>query len=87
MRPIFKHTAAFLLAVTLAAPMLITGCAAHVRYYDAGYGDYHTWDHNEVVYYNGWERDTHRDHREFKDRSDAEKKEYWAYRHNKTDHH
>jgi hypothetical protein len=53
MRPIFKHTAPFLLAVALAAPALITGCAAHVRYHDAGYGDYHAWNNNEVAYHNG----------------------------------
>jgi len=65
----------------------MTGCAAHVRYYDAGYGDYHTWDHHEVVYYNNWEHETHRDHQDFTKRSDSEKKEYYTWRHNQGDHH
>ncbi len=82
MRSILKNTAPYLLAAVLAAPVLTTGCAAHVRYYDAGYGDYHTWNGGEVVYYNNWEKETHREHREFKDRNADEQKEYWSWRHN-----
>ncbi|MGA9802802.1 MAG: hypothetical protein WA383_04100 [Terriglobales bacterium] len=84
MRSRFKH---FLLAAILASPVLITGCATHVRYYDPCYNDYHAWNHHEVVYYNQWEHDTHREHQDFNKRSDAEKKEYWTWRHNQNDHH
>ncbi|MGA2335946.1 MAG: hypothetical protein WBQ19_20095 [Terriglobales bacterium] len=84
MRSRFKH---FLLAAILASPVLITGCATHVRYYDPYYNDYHAWNHHEVVYYNQWEHDTHREHQDFNKRSDAEKKEYWTWRHNQNDHH
>ena len=87
MRSLFRHFAPLLLAGALASPMLMTGCATHVRYYDPYYSDYHVRDHHEVVYYNRWEHDTHRDHQDFNKRSDADKKEYWTWRHNQNDHH
>jgi hypothetical protein len=65
----------------------MTSCAARVRYYDPYYNDYHAWDRDEVVYYNRWEHDTHRDHRDFNRRSDSEKKEYWTWRHGQNGHH
>jgi len=33
------------------AVLVVSGCEGQVRYYDAGYSDYHVWDHGEVVYY------------------------------------
>ena len=33
---------------------MLGGCAEHVRVYDAYYGDYHPWNHGEVVYYHQW---------------------------------
>jgi hypothetical protein len=88
MRSLYRQFAPVLLAVALAAPVVITGCAAHVRYYDPYYNDYHGWDHREVVYYNQWEHDTHRNHQDFNKRSDADKKEYWTWRHgNQNGHH
>ena len=81
MRSLFRQVGSLVLAAAVASPALLTGCAAHVRYYDAGYNDYHAWDHNEVVYYSRWENEGHREHREFNKRSDAEK-EYWSWRHN-----
>jgi hypothetical protein len=75
------------LAIALAFPVLVTGCEGHVRYYDCYYGDYHTWDHHEVVYYNQWEHDTHRNHVDFDKRSDADKKEYYTWRHHQHDNH
>jgi hypothetical protein len=82
-----------LFAAVLAAPMLFSGCSVHAGYrtYDPYYGDYHTWDNGEVVYYNQWEHDTHRDHRDFRKRSPDEQKEYYTWRHNQgggnQDHH
>jgi hypothetical protein len=81
MRSILKHTAPYLLAAVLAAPLLIAGCAAQGRSYDAGHGDYHTWNNGETTYYNNWEKETHRDHAEFKDRNADDQKEYWNWRH------
>ncbi len=75
-----------LFAGALAATALTTtGCTVHAGYYDPYYHDYHPVD-GEVVYYNQWERDTHRDHVDLKRRNAADQKEYWDWRH-KDDHH
>jgi len=81
MRSSCRNLAVGLLAVALGGPVLISGCAEH-RYYDPYYSDYHTWNHGEVVYYNNWEHETHRDHVDFAKRNDADKKEYYTWRHN-----
>jgi hypothetical protein len=75
----------------LAAPAVIMGCAARVdSVYDPYYGDYHTWNDGEVVYYHQWEHDTHRHDEDFCKRSKDEQKEYFNWRHNQghdNDHH
>lgn len=82
-----KQIATLLVAATFAAPILIAGCAAHVRVYDPYYHDYHAWN-GEVVYYNQWERDTHREHLDYSKRSAAEQQQYWNWRHSQDhDHH
>jgi hypothetical protein len=81
-----RHFRSLMLAAVLISPAVIFGCAEHVRYYDAEYHDYHTWDHNEIVYYQRWEAETHRQHVDFDRRSDEEKKEYWKWRHSHEDH-
>jgi hypothetical protein len=43
--------------------------------------------YNEVVYYQQWETDTHRDHRDFRRRKDDEQKEYWTWRHSQDHDH
>jgi hypothetical protein len=86
MRWISRNAAPLLLAVALASPVIITGCAEHARYYDASYNDYHTWNHSEVVYYDRWEHETHRDHVDFARRNDAKKKEYYTWRHSQGGH-
>jgi hypothetical protein len=67
----------------------IAGCGGHGYYrtYDPDYHDYHVWNNNEVVYYNRWETETHRDHKEFQDRDDKDKNEYWNWRHNQSQDH
>ena len=72
--------APLLFAAILAAPVLSTGCTAHVLVYDPYYHDYHAWA-GETTYYAQWEHDTHRDHMDFNKRSDADKKAYWDWRH------
>ncbi len=86
MRSPLKSLATILLATTIGAPVLTTGCEAHVRVYDPYYHGYHTWN-GEVVYYNQWETETHREHRDFNKRSADEQKEYWDWRHKHEDHH
>jgi hypothetical protein len=77
-----QYVGSLLLAGALiASSAAITGCSGHVRYYDAEYHDYHPWNHEEVVYYNRWEVETHREHRDFDKRSAEEQNEYWKWRH------
>jgi hypothetical protein len=55
--------------------------------YDAYYSDYHEWNSGEVVYYQQWSRENHRDeHREFRKLKPEEQKEYWNWRHSHGDH-
>ena len=75
-----RNFAPLILAAVLAAPVLSTGCAGSVRFYDPYYHDYHPWA-GEVTYYGQWETNTHRDHVEFNKRNDSDKKEYWDWRH------
>ena len=75
------------LAAALASSAAGIGCEAHYRVYDPYYTDYHTWNHDEVVYYNQWATETHRDpHRDFRKIGKDEQKEYWTWRHNHGDH-
>jgi hypothetical protein len=69
------------IAAALLMPVAIGGCAVRARYYDPDYRDYHTWNHHEEGYYVRWERETHRDHRNFRDRDQIEQNEYWNWRH------
>jgi hypothetical protein len=82
----FKHSASFSLAAAFVSALLMGGCAVHARVYEPYYHDYHGWDH-ETVYYGQWEHDTHRDHVEFNKRNDADKKDYWTWRHSQDNHH
>jgi hypothetical protein len=76
-----RKSSLILFAAALIMPLLSTGCAERRdRVYDPYYGDYHVWS-GETVYYGRWEHDTHRDHVDFDKRNDADKKEYWDWRH------
>jgi hypothetical protein len=86
MRYLFRNLAVVLLTLALGGPAFIAGCAEHTRYYDPYYSDYHTWNGGEVVSYNRWEHETHRDHVDFAKRNDADKKEYYTWRHNQGGH-
>jgi hypothetical protein len=70
-----------LLAFALALPVISTGCGGGPRYYDPYYHDYHYWGPDEEAYYRRWEGETHRDHREWRDRNRDEQKEYYTWRH------
>lgn len=78
-----------LLAAALASSVLSTACAEHHHYrvYDPYYSDYHVWNHDEVVYYNQWTRENHRDsNRDFRKLPPEEQKEYFNWRHSHGDH-
>ncbi|HUL14607.1 MAG TPA: hypothetical protein VLV88_01325 [Terriglobales bacterium] len=68
-------------ASSLITPLAMTGCAVRARYYDVDHHDYHRWNHDEDRFYVQWESDTHRQHRDFKDRSQQEQQAYWDWRH------
>jgi hypothetical protein len=77
-----------ILAAALATSALGTACATH--YYtvdDPYYHDRHVWNDQEVVFYQQWARENHRDeHRDFRKLPAAEQKEYWDWRHSHGDH-
>jgi hypothetical protein len=68
-----------LIAGVLAAPAVLSSCEEH-RGYDVAYYDGHAWNDTEEGFYVKWEGDTHRDHRDFNQRSADEQKEYWSWR-------
>jgi len=82
-----RHFTSVLLAVALFSPVMFGGCAVRssFRVYDPYYEDYHVWNHNEVAYYQRWEVETHRDHRDFGKRNSNEREEYWTWRHNRRE--
>lgn len=78
-----------LLAATLAGSFVAGACGGHhyYRVYDPYYSDYHVWNDNEVVYYQSWARENHRnEHRDFRKLPPGEQKEYWTWRHSHGDH-
>jgi hypothetical protein len=92
MKSTSRFLSAGLLAAGLACAALGVGCAHHhpYRVYDPYYSDYHVWNGGEVVYYNQWSRENHRDeHRDFRKLPPEEQKEYWTWRHSHgdNDHH
>lgn len=77
-----------LLGTALLSSLAGIACEHHYyRVYDPYYTDYHVWNNDEVVYYNRWAAETHRDaHRDFRKLPEREQKEYWTWRHNHGDH-
>jgi hypothetical protein len=74
----------------LLAVVGFSGCEGHGSYstYDPEYHDYHVWNDDELAYYGRWEKETHRDHKEFRDRDKDEQGQYWNWRHSQpSDHH
>jgi hypothetical protein len=78
-----RHLSLGLLILALLSPVMISGCAARASYnvYDPYYRDNHVWDRNEVVYYQRWESETRREHRDYHKRKAEEQREYWDWRH------
>jgi hypothetical protein len=80
------------LTAALAFSVFGMACAGHHAYrvYDPYYTDYHEWNHGEVVYYDQWARENHRDpHRDFRKLPPEDQKQYWTWRHSHgdNDHH
>ena len=82
MRSLTRFFAPLFFSAALATSLFSAGCAVHTRVYDGYNGDYHSWNGHEVVYYNQWEHNTHRDHVDFEKRNQGDQKAYWQWRHN-----
>lgn len=67
-----------LFAIVLACGVF-SGCRDR-DYHDPYYHDNHPRA-SEQPYYNHWEQETHREHKELNQRSQAEQKQYWDWRH------
>jgi hypothetical protein len=85
-RMIAKKIHSCVLSAVMSTVALTSGCAVHAGYYDPYYHDRHPVD-GEVVYYQRWETDTHRDHVDLNHRSKEEQKQYWDWRHSHDEHH
>jgi hypothetical protein len=83
-----KRVSVAFLAMALSCSVAGLACAPRHSYrvYDPYYTDYHVWNHDEVVYYRQWSRETHHRDRDFRKLPPAEQKEYWTWRHNHGDH-
>lgn len=73
-----RYLGTLVLCAALISPVVISGCAARV--YDYYGHDYHRWDHQEYVYYEQWEVETHRRHRDYDRRDQNEQRQYWQWR-------
>ena len=76
-----KFLGSLVLGTAMLAPLVTSGCAAHVRYYDDYYADYHTWDAGEGRAYRVWLGERHYDYREFTKLSKEQQRDYWHWRH------
>jgi hypothetical protein len=76
-----KYLGTLALGAGMLAPMVVSGCAAHVRYYDDYYADYHPWNEGEVRAYRVWLGERHYEYREFKTLSREQQRDYWRWRH------
>ncbi len=74
-----------LLTAAMLAPLTLTGCAAHVRFYDEYHSDYHHWDDREDRAYRSWLGERHYEYREYKKLNHDEQHDYWNWRHEHPD--
>ena len=64
-----------LIIAALAGPAVVSGCASH-RTYDP----YYQWDGRDRAYYERWEIETHRVHRDYWRRDAGDQRAYWDWR-------
>jgi hypothetical protein len=88
MNPRSNLVRTLLLTGILSALVGGVACAERHSYrvYDPYYTDYHTWNHDEDVYYHRWADETHHDaNRDFRKLPPDQQKQYWTWRHNHGD--
>ncbi len=81
MQQIRRFVNPLLLAAAMIFPMVGTGCAARVRYYDTKYHDYHVWNPSESRAYQEYWNERGKQYREWTDLNEHEQREYWEWRH------
>ena len=69
------------LGSALAVPLLSSGCAARVHYYDSYYADYHPWNDGEARAYRVWLGERRYEYRDFSRLNRDEQRDYWRWRH------
>jgi hypothetical protein len=84
-----RYTGLRILCLTalIAFPVASTGCAvrARARVYDPYHNDYHRWDDNERRAYRHYWGEKHEQYRDYNRLNDAQKREYWDWRHHHPD--
>ena len=70
-----------LLAAAMIFPVIGSGCAARVRYYDTKYRDSHVWNPGETRAYQEYWAECRKPYREWTDLNEHEQREYWEWRH------
>jgi hypothetical protein len=76
-----RYLGTLVLGAALVAPLLSSGCAARVRYYDDYYADYHPWNDGEIRAYHVWLGERHYEYREFNRLNREQQRDYWRWRH------
>lgn len=87
MRHLYRCFCSLALTAALASIVGLSGCAARASYrvYDPDHEDYHRWDDHEASFYVQWENETRREHRDFDKRDRDDQKQYWTWRHGRSD--
>jgi hypothetical protein len=72
------HGLALILSLAGLASVATVGCYAHHHDYDQVTV---RWSAGEEPYYERWENETHRDHKDWQQRNSDEQHDYWEWRH------
>jgi hypothetical protein len=80
-----RYSAAFLLAVSLTAPLIMADDHDKKRYYDKTRKDYHEWNENEDRNYKLFLNERHAPIHDWKKAKSREQQEYWKWRHEHPD--
>jgi hypothetical protein len=76
-----RYLSSLLFAGAMMVPVMVAGCEAGVRYYDADHRDYHRWNRGEDRYYHLYWSDRHENYREWTSLNEREQGDYWRWRH------
>ena len=80
-----NYRLSLIVAATMAATVMGSGCAARVRLYDADHRDYHQWDDHEDRAYHRYMTERHQDYRPISQLNSNDQRDYWTWRHSHHD--